>query len=288
MGLTCNPDIRERLQTVSQLIPQHREIGRFLELERDVLGVQLEIESGQRETFLDRLTQTSLEELAQESSRTKTPMSILIDAEVFDSSSLRSPFTKVLNILVEKDIGGDDSRKLLRAMQTGQISLTRLIEATLREGEARLEEYAAVLGVQPALLSYALGAIVRPFFEELARKIDPSFYDGWWNARCPICGRTPSVAKIRQRKRYLVCTFCGAEYLSDHFVCVHCGNTDPSTLKYLSDENDQRSRIDFCTRCTGYLKVLDEYSGDAVPKGFEDILTLSLDLVAVSKGLKRS
>lgn len=290
MGLVGNPEVSKRLETVSKLIKQYENLGKFLELERDVLKVQLEIEKNQvKEAFLGKLEGLSFEELMRESLKAKTPMNLLIDAAVFDSSHLCAPFMQILNILMENNIDREASKKLLRAIQAREISLTKLIEATLREDETPLKGYASTLSIQPTLLVYAVSSVLRPFFEEIARRVDPSFYDRWWEARCPICGRTPNIAKIKQRRRYLVCTLCGAEYLSDYFLCVHCKNRDPSTLKYLSDEKEPRFRIDFCTKCMSYLKVLDEDSiGNMIPKGFEDILTLSLDLIAINKGLKRS
>ena len=290
MGLAGNPEVSKRLEMVSKLILQHEDLGKFLELERDVLKVQLEIEKSEAKgVFSSRLERLPLEELMRESLKAKTPMNLLIDATILDFSYLHAPFMKVLSILAERNIDGEDSEKLLRAMQTCEISLTKLIEMILREDEALFKEYVSKLSIQPTLLMYAVNSVLRPFFEEIARKAHPSFYDKWWEARCPICGRTPNIAKIKQRRRYLVCTFCGAEYLSDYFLCVHCENRDPSAMKYLSDEKEPRFRIDFCTKCLGYLKVLDEDSvSDVIPKGFEDILTLSLDPIAMNKGLKRN
>ena len=133
-----------------------------------------------------------------------------------------------------------------------------------------------------------VSVLIQPCLEEIARKIDSSLLDKWWQAYCPVCGRIPIVARVRQRKRYLVCTFCGAEYLSDRFLCVYCGNKDPYTLKYLSVDAQPAFQIDFCTKCKHYIKVIDEAKlKEAIPRGLEDILTLNLYLVAKNADLVR-
>ena len=118
-------------------------------------------------------------------------------------------------------------------MESGNLKLPKLIKATLKENLEYIRKVAGDFDVQPALLLYITSVLIQPCLEEIARKIDESLLDKWWQASCPVCGRIPVVAKLRHRKRYLVCTFCGAEYLSDHFICVHCENKDPYTLKYL-------------------------------------------------------
>ena len=289
MGLVGNPRISERLRTVSGLIERHGSVAEYLELERDVLKAQLEIEEDLKKGALtSRPELATPEETMVEALKTKTPLNRLIDPSMFDSNSLHHPLMSILTVLSERSIGGDDSKKLLRAMRGNHLELARLIEAILVEDETTISEKAAALYVQPSTLFYAVSSALRPYFEEIARRIDSSLLDRWWEARCPVCGRIPQTARVSQRKRHLVCGFCGAEHLSDDFLCVHCGNRDPSSLKYLRDEKQPQFRIDYCTKCEGYLKVLGEDSvTNSVPKGFEDILTLGLDLVAAKKGLKR-
>lgn len=94
-----------------------------------------------------------------------------------------------------------------------KINLFKLIEAILRENIIPIRKAAKKLDVQPALLFYMVSVLIQPCLEEIARKIDSSLLDKWWQAYCPVCGRIPIVARVRQRKRYLACIFCGAEYL---------------------------------------------------------------------------
>ncbi|MEM3584378.1 MAG: hypothetical protein QW193_03730, partial [Nitrososphaerales archaeon] len=67
-----------------------------------------------------------------------------------------------------------------------------------------------------------------------------------------------------------------------------CGNVDPTTFKFLAPEGYQEFRVDFCEKCKYYLKVIDNSKlKKPIPKGLEDIITIDLDIMANSAGLKR-
>jgi FdhE protein len=191
-------------------------------------------------------------------------------------------------VFIEQNINENGLKKFLTFMNSGKPNLFKLIEATLRENIASIKKAAGKLDVQPALLLYIASVLIQPCLEEIARKIDSSMLDKWWQTSCPVCGRIPVVARLKDRKRYLTCTFCGTEYLSDRFLCVHCSNKDPYTLKYLIDEARPAFQIDFCAKCRHYIKVIDEAKlGEPIPKGLEDILTLNLDFLAKDADLVR-
>jgi len=228
-----------------------------------------------------------IKDIGERTLKAKKPIIYFLDSLIFDSNLLYPMFKKIIKIFSERDSIRGSSEKLLNLMNE-KINLIELIEATLREDETFIIQYAEKLGVQPSLLLYIISALMQPLLEDIARKIDPSFYDKWWQAFCPICGRIPNVARLRQRKRYLVCTFCGAEYLYDNFTCVHCNNKDPYSLKFLTIDGKPEFQIDFCVKCKHYIKVIDEKQlKDTIPSGLEDIMTLDLDLVAKGEGLVR-
>ena len=85
-----------------------------------------------------------------------------------------------------------------------------------------------------------------------------------------------------------MCAYCGAEYLADHILCVHCGNKDPYTLNYMELEGNKAFHIDFCTKCQQYLKVIVEDAlSEPLPRFVEDLLTLDVDIAAREAGLTR-
>lgn len=281
--------IQERLKIVSDLISQRKELRNALEFHIEILRLQLEIDNtptkGARRNCGNPPDIVSLQ---QSSLRTKKPIVHFIDPSIFDQDILLPLSERVARIFVERNIEGEGFKKFLDLTKNGKIDLSKSIEAILREDEYAVKRYAEGFGIKPAMFLYAVSVLVQPYLEEIARKIDSSFSDNWWQTSCPVCGRTPIVARVRDRRRHLLCAFCGTEYLSDRFVCVHCGNKDPYTLKFMASEDQPEFQIDFCTKCNHYVKIIDEEKlKKTIPKGFEDILTLNLDLAAKDASLIR-
>ena len=99
------------------------------------------------------------------------------------------------------------------------------------------------------------------------------------------------MARIRQGKRYMTCTFCGAEYLVDLFFCTNCGNNDPRTIGFIAPEGLTGCEINYCEKCNRYTKVLyEDRLTREIPRGLEDLLTRGLDELARGEefGFKRA
>lgn len=284
-----NLSVHERLKIVSELISQHKEFGNSLDLYSKILEIQQEIDSTSSKGIrLDFCAKLAIDSLQENSLKAKRPIIQFIDPSIFDYNILSSLFEKIVNVLIERNADGDSLKNFLSLVKSGKKDLLKYVEAILREDETSVRKCAEELDIQPRLLLYIISLTIQPSLEEIARNIDASFSDRWWQSFCPVCGRIPTVARVRNRKRYLVCTFCGAEYLSDHFVCVHCDNKDPYTLKYLIADEKPEFQIDFCTKCKHYIKVIDEDKlAESIPRGLEDILTLNLDIAAKNAGLVR-
>lgn len=219
----------------------------------------------------------------------KKPIAILLNPSVFDRKSSRHIQERVVGGLLRRRARVRGLKNLLSSLKEGKLNAVKFTAAALSCDIEFFEGYGRKLGVPPMTLLSIASASIQPFLKEVARRVSSSFLEAWWQSSCPVCGRLPVVAKLRARKRYLVCTFCGAEYLADQFLCVNCGNTDPYTLKFLAPEDLPGHRIDFCERCKHYLKVLDEERlKTPIPSGFEDVLTGSLDSIAKQARLVRT
>ena len=284
-----NPSVQERLKTVSALLPQREDLRDSLELYNRILQIQLKIEDiptkGTKIGWDDRIAVG----LQRKSLDAKKPIIHFLDPSMFDIDVLFHVAEEILHVFLERNASERALRKILDSMEKRELNLFKLIEATLTENIVPVRKAAEKLDVQPPLLLYIVSVLIQPCLEEIARKTDSSLLDKWWQASCPVCGRIPVVARVRHRKRYLACTFCGTEYLSDRFLCVHCGNKDPYTLKHLIIEAQPALQIDYCTQCRHYIKVIDEARlKENIPKGLEDILTLNLDFVAKKADLVRN
>ncbi|MCZ2808531.1 MAG: formate dehydrogenase accessory protein FdhE [Candidatus Bathyarchaeota archaeon] len=284
------PTIQEQLEIASAMLLRHKDLQGPLELKKKTLLIQKEIDStptkGLAINWDDKRT---IEDLQQKALDRKLPIIYFLDPLKFDPDLLLMAFKKLVHVFVEQRINEEGLKRLLNHVESGKISLSKLIEAALRENITIIEDAAKESDVKAELLLYLIGALTQPSLEEIARKIDSQFPDKWWQGSCPVCGRIPAVAKNRYRKRFLVCTYCGTEYLSDNYLCVYCGNKDPYTLKFIEVEANPAFKIDFCTKCKHYIKKIEETKlKEPIPKGLEDILTLNLDFLAKGAGLARN
>ncbi|MFC1486778.1 formate dehydrogenase accessory protein FdhE [Thermoproteota archaeon] len=283
------PSIQKQLENVSVMLEQHEELQGALELKKRTLLVQLEIDSiPTKGLSIDWNDKGTIKELQQKALEKKLPIIHFLDPSKNDQEVLMKAFKRLVGSLIEQNISNEGLQKFLSHLESEKINLSKLIEASLKENIKTIEETAKELDIKAELLLYIVSAIIQPGLEEIARKIESQFHDNWWQGSCPVCGRISSVAKNKQGKRLLVCSYCGTEYHFDNYFCVHCGNNDPYTLKFIAVETNPEFRIDFCTKCNHYIKVLEETKGQKpIPKGLEDILTLNLDFLAKNAGLVR-
>jgi formate dehydrogenase maturation protein FdhE len=278
----------ERLTALSKLILQRKDLKKTLELHMKILQLQQETEQANTKKGRGICDLSKLSRLQEESLKAKTSINHLVDPAAFDYDILLPLAKKIAKAFAEKNIDRQGFKNLINQIEKGQANLPELVEATLSGNEDLLRKRAEELNIQPVHFLYALASLVQPCFEEITRKIDASFLDMWWQTSCPVCGRNPIVARFRSRKRYLTCTFCGAEYLSDQFVCVHCGSKDPNSLKYMATQKQPAFEINFCKKCRHYIKVIHEARlKEPILKGLEDVATLDLDLAAKKAGLSR-
>jgi FdhE protein len=249
---------------------------------KKILQAQLRIdETSNRGAKGDWWEQQSITALEQKVLEAKKPMTHFLNPELFDADALQSVFQAIMQIFISTYPERKGLRNLLDQLRLETVDFVSWIKAVLTEEGELIIRWAEKYEVESSLLFFMINTPLQPFIEELARQASSSFYDRWWQARCPICGRIPKIAHIRDRRRYLSCSYCGAEYRSDHFLCVHCENKDPYTLKYMRMEGKPGYQIDFCTKCKNYLKVIiDGVLPEPVPGFLADILTLNLDVQA--------
>lgn len=283
------PSVHERLKIISELIPSHEDLRGALTLLQQVLEVQQPIDDTSSKGATPNWTeQLSINNLEQQALKAKKPMIQFLPSDLFDEEVLKAIFRAIVHVFISTYPEQQGLQKLLDHLDRGTIDFMRWITAILTDDREAVLHWGETFELPPSLFYALITAPLQPFMEELSRRASLSFYDNWWQAGCPICGQRPQVARLRDRRRYLTCTYCGAEYRSDHFLCVNCENKDPYTLQYLQFDDTPAFQIDFCTKCRAYLKVIiDSALPEPIPGFLADILTLNLDIHAKHANLKR-
>jgi len=279
--------MEDTITGIDQIMGEHPDLQPPLELHKLILLAQKELRESQKKGTNVNLNKSIVKDLQKKASQSNQPVASFLSTSIFDSDALFHTCEKVTGILIKRG-AREQLKEFLGEVKSGKVDILHAVGAALKGDGEPFENYGKRFKADPALILFVISSSIQPCLEEIARNADSSFLDGWWQAQCPVCGRTPIVAKLKSRKRYLACTFCGAEYLADIFMCANCGNGDPATLKFLAPEEHPEFRVDFCEKCRHYLKVIDEdKSGKHIPKGLEDIMTIDLDLMAKDAGLVR-
>jgi hypothetical protein len=276
------------LEEISKAIQKHEDLAKYLELKQKILLAQVEDETTAGiATSSNWITQLSLPLLEKKGLKTKKPIIRFLKASMFDPSSLMISFRKLTQVFTNTTLQNARFTTLLDGLNVEDFM--KLISAVLREDGQPIMNTAEQFDVESSILLFLLNASIQPFIAQIARSVSAAFYEKWWRTPCPICGQTPQVARLRKRRRYLTCSFCGADYPSDHFLCVHCQNKDPYTLQYLKNDDEPEFQIDYCTKCKHYLKVIIESNlKEPISRCIDDILTLNLDITAKNAGLLRN
>lgn len=162
----------------------------------------------------------------------------------------------------------------------------RLTAALLKDDAGAIYDLAMEAGVAAEQLYFVGGLAARPFLWAYARSRAPeaeliAFGAG---GRCPVCGRRAHMGHIdADHVKHLHCPACETVWRTARVGCAFCGCTEPGKVGYFIVEGDPAHRVEQCTACGGYLKVIDQREG-ARPADYllEDVATEYLDELALT------
>lgn len=129
---------------------------------------------------------------------------------------------------------------------------------------------------------------ISPFLEKAALPLRDAFdYDLWKRGFCPVCGRKPAMAKIRNEDglKILQCSLCKSWWTYPQAKCTVCANDDRETLGFIHREDEPARRAELCDKCKKYMKTIDcRALGVDVNLDVEDLATVYLDVAASERG----
>jgi len=186
---------------------------------------------------------------------------------------------------------GADAAPLVQAAHSPFLNAVGLLEAAINADDDRIEMMARELGVPAASLGAVAELAAIPLHQALRRRLSGAVDHPWHAGFCPICGDWPRLAELRglERARRLRCARCGGDWEQPGVRCPFCDATGQGTRATLiSDQDGEARKVETCTRCRGYLKVvstLRAWPGDEV--SLADLATIDLDLVALERDYER-
>ena len=273
--------IKEQILEIESAACEYPEYSDVLDLQKGILEILIPVSDSPTKGARAVLSDEALENLMEKAKSSKKSLSTFLHASFFHEETISNLAGGIAERLAPRHPKGNVLEGLLKALELGDVDAQEAIKAILEEDSAWFQHLSSIFDIKASLLLFIFDTPLRPFFEELARRVEKEFIETWWEPFCPVCGRLPVVARVRKGKRYMTCTYCGAEYLVDQFLCTNCRNNDPYTLGFIALEDHPEYELSYCEKCNHYIKVLyEERLKRVVPRGLEDLLTSELDSFA--------
>ena len=268
----------QEIESAAEDFPEHLDL---LNLRKAILKILTTLDESPTKGAVSNISDKNLKQLKENAVASKKPISSFIDPSIFNRDIVWSTVREIAEYLVRHHPQGESLQRLLEALEGKLFDAGEAVRAILYEDAEWFKCLGDSYGVEPSMLLFLFEAPLQPFFEDLARRVEEELKEIWWDPFCPVCGRASLVARIRQRKRYMICPFCGAEYLVDLFLCVNCGNNEPYSLGFLTFEGHPEYELNYCEKCNHYIKVIHEDRlKRKIPRGLEDLITRDLDMLA--------
>ena len=174
-----------------------------------------------------------------------------------------------------------------------QLDLDQIITALITSNSRdHFDKLAEKLDLTPEMLVFTFEQALRPFLRIYAQpylqELLKDDHHLWkFPNICPVCGSKSNFSRVSSdnNRRFMFCERCFSEWETRFLQCVHCGNDEPSSIKYLNVENDEAYQLYVCDKCNGYLKTYDERQKTRIVDLFiANMETVYLDLLAREKG----
>ncbi len=192
----------------------------------------------------------------------------------------------------------------LHAFFSDEKACMKASDMLLTGHEESLADIATEAGLAPAVLLFALEAVLGPVIHVLASAYKAPWDErpsSWMQGFCPVCGSYPSIAYLDRRvfdeknaflaggggKKHLHCALCGTEWHFRRGACPSCGQEGSGVMEFLREsENSQGERVDWCTKCRSYCPTVDlRERGDIPDMDAMALGMMYMDIVAARKGL---
>ncbi|MCK9273554.1 MAG: formate dehydrogenase accessory protein FdhE [Syntrophales bacterium] len=273
-----------KLNETLQTIEQYKNVNPHYEELLDILGEILILrEEFRRKTEHDIYTVE--ETLINKKIRGGMPLVDFFNGDI-NLKEAEKYFTALLELADEKDLG--EAKEITHDLEEGKIDFLQMVRDSFNaepEEETFDEEEEDTFF---DLLGFLVEESLRPSLEILSEKYgDLIEKSNWSEGYCPICGREPKIAELRDEvgQKFLFCSQCGFEWRFPRLKCPFCSNEDQQSLAYFTVEDEEKYRVDVCNVCNRYIKTVDFREYKIHPNlDVEDIATLHLDILANDEG----
>ena len=179
-----------------------------------------------------------------------------------------------------------DVLRLKEALDRGNADLGQCVGALVERRKEDLIRIASDVGLQPIVLRFILGQMLKPFVEKRTESLRPLIRDlPWFQGYCPICGALPELSFLQGEagQRWLRCSLCGCEWRFDRMTCPYCGEQKGSKDILCIDGSEQKW-VELCSDCRRYMVGIDLRKENVVTADVAAIGMVHLDIIAQRRG----
>ena len=195
-----------------------------------------------------------------------------------------------------KDLSPVANEKFIEFLQTLEEQAPAQVAqraGELRNGQAEVREHLlhnyweGTHSQQQEIEQFIARAFLQPYAEALRSHSQPqnSLHTP---TLCPFCGRRPGLGTLRPLgeggQRFLICSFCEAEWPFRRIFCPGCGEEDHHKLPVYQADEIKHVRVDACDSCKTYLKTVDLTRNGLAEPVVDEIAAIPLDLWAREQG----
>lgn len=209
--------------------------------------------------------------------------------------SLKLAVPRFCEALVEAG-AGDSALHLLDALRQGEIDPGSLLTVSLDRNQKAVRTSSLHMGFAPDLV-WLLGELAAaPLAHHLQQRLmtslsthaGPAVEREWDRGYCACCGSWPVLIESAAGAFTLRCSFCAHGWTLSAARCVYCDNSGEDFVTAAPDVNRTDRRIQLCSACGCYTKVIGVTSATPFPLlAIEDLATMDLDQGAMSREYRR-
>ena len=184
------------------------------------------------------------------------------------------------------------SHGIRRVLEDNRLDVSALLPHIAVGERAPVFSAAQSLQLAPGLVWTLAQNALKPALRSWCRQLTPPVKGiEWHKGSCFVCGAGATLGELQDNDqvKHLRCGSCGADWQFRRLECMHCGNEDHRTQKFLYvDGRRDTMRVEACDVCKGYLKVISSFTptpAEMLP--VEDLATLHLDFIALGRGYER-
>ena len=164
--------IEAQIREIDSVLNDHPEYCEILKRHRSILEILIPIAESPAKGMRKVVSDKAVKKLLEKAVASKKPLGGFLDVSLFDEDIYLSTTGEIITYIMDLPSGGEGLEGLLEALELGEVAARDAIEAILEEDASWFRDLGEKLKVESSLLRLIFETPMRPFFEDLARRVE--------------------------------------------------------------------------------------------------------------------